>query len=301
MKKQHLIIFFGFIISFLVVDRLSSLFLNSLLNKSTLPHAKFYAGNGQTKIMILGNSRAYRGFDENYFSKITKRKTINYSLLGASMQIQEIIIKDYLDIYNEYPEVILIELSSLTEGGNDAIKEFRAFGYKSKRVSNFVKNKYPKIYYGGKVSNLFQFNNTTFFNAIYKIFIPYEFKTLKGVMNSIGDINTIKKNTFNINNDYYDENIKSLNRIINLCEEKNIKLYLVIIPYYPERLKFEENEYNRWVKNINENIKNISIINFAKSLNEIKYFYDWKHLNKEGTEKFQEIFFNHEYSKTILF
>ena len=301
MKKQHLIIFFGFIISFLVVDRLSSLFLNSLLNKSTLPHAKFYAGNGQTKIMILGNSRAYRGFDENYFSKITKRKTINYSLLGASMQIQEIIIKDYLDIYNEYPEVILIELSSLTEGGNDAIKEFRAFGYKSKRVSNFVKNKYPKIYYGGKVSNLFQFNNTTFFNAIYKIFIPYEFKTLKGVMNSIGDINTIKKNTFNINNDYYDENIKSLNRIINLCEEKNIKLYLVIVPYYLERLKFEENEYNRWVQNINENIKNISIINFAKSLNEIKYFYDWKHLNKEGTEKFQEIFFNHEYSKTILF
>ena len=217
MKKQYLIIFFGFIISFLVVDRLSSFFLSSLLNKSTLPHAKFYAGNGQTKIMILGNSRAYRGFDENYFSKIKKKKTINYSLLGASMQIQEIIIKDYLDIYNEYPEVILIELSSLTEGGNDAIKEFRAFGYKSKRVSNFVKNKYPKIYYGGKVSNLFQFNNTTFFNAIYKIFIPYEFKTLKGVMNSIVDINTINKKTFDMNaarhfpnNDYYDENIKSL-------------------------------------------------------------------------------------------
>ena len=292
MKKQHLIIFFGFIISFLVVDRLSSFFLNSLLNKSTLPHAKFYSGNGQTKIMILGNSRAYRGFDENYFSKITKRKTINYSLLGASMQIQEIIIKDYLDIYNEYPEVILIELSSLTEGGNDAIKEFRVFGYKSKRVSNFVKNKYPKIYYGGKVSNLFQFNNSTFFNAIQKIFITYEFKALKGVMNSIVDINTIKKNTFKINNDYYDENIKSLNRIINLCEEKNIRLYLVIAPYYPERLKFEENEYNRWVKNINENIKDISIIDFSKNIKNVQYFYDWKHINEDGVQLLNKILFD---------
>lgn len=292
MKKQHLIIFFGFIISFLVVDRLSSFFLNSLLNKSTLPHAKFYSGNGQTKIMILGNSRAYRSFDENYFSKITKRKTINYSLLGASMQIQEIIIKDYLDIYNEYPEVILIELSSLTEGGNDAIKEFRVFGYKSKRVSNFVKNKYPKIYYGGKVSNLFQFNNSTFFNAIQKIFITYEFKALKGVMNSIVDINTIKKNTFKINNDYYDENIKSLNRIINLCEEKNIRLYLVIAPYYPERLKFEENEYNRWVKNINENIKDISIIDFSKNIKNVQYFYDWKHINEDGVQLLNKILFD---------
>ena len=300
MKKQHLIIFFGFIISFLVVDRLSSFFLNSLLNKSTLPHAKLYAGNGQTKIMILGNSRGYRSFDENYFSKITKRKTINYSLLGASMQIHEIIIKDYLDIYNEYPKVILIELSSLTEGGNDAIKEFRVFGYKSKRVSNFVKNIYPKIYYGGKVSNLFQFNNSTFFNAIQKIFIPYEFKTLKGVMNSIIDINTINKNTFNINNDYYDENIKSLNRIINLCEEKNIKLYLIIAPYYPERLKFEENEYNLWVKKTNENIKNIPIIDFSMNIKNVRYFHDWKHINKDGVQLFNKILFDNLLYKDFL-
>ena len=82
MKKQHLIIFFGFIISFLVVDRLSSFFLNSLLNKSTLPHAKLYAGNGQTKIMILGNSRGYRSFDENYFSKI---KLYIVQLLGVTI------------------------------------------------------------------------------------------------------------------------------------------------------------------------------------------------------------------------
>jgi len=90
------------------------------------------------------------------------------------------------------------------------------------------------------------------------------------------------------------------NKIPELKENK-IKLYLLIAPFYPKRLKVEEKSYNAWLKKIKENFKEIPVINFAKSLNEIKYFYDWKHLNKEGTEKFQEIFFNHEYSKTILF
>ena len=136
--------------------------------------------------------------------------------------------------------------------------------------------------------------------SVQKIFIPYEFKTLKGVMNSIIDINTINKNTFNINNDYYDENIKSLNRIINLCEEKNIKLYLIIAPYYPERLKFEENEYNLWVKKTNENIKNIPIIEFSMNIKNVRYFHDWKHINKDGVQLFNKILFDNLLYKDFL-
>ena len=111
---------------------------------------------------------------------------------------------------------------------------------------------------------------------------------------------TINKNTFNINNDYYDENIKSLNRIINLCEEKNIKLYLIIAPYYPERLKFEENEYNLWVKKTNENIKNIPIIDFSMNIKNVRYFHDWKHINKDGVQLFNKILFDNLLYKDFL-
>ena len=54
----------------------------------------------------------------------------------------------------------------------------------------------------------------------------------------------MKKKTFNANNHLIDKNIESLQRIIKLCEEKNIKLYLVIAPFYPNRLMFEEDEFN---------------------------------------------------------
>ena len=298
-KKKYLIIFFYFVLTFIIFDRLCSFFLNSLLNLSTLPHAELYAGKGKSEIIILGDSRGYRSFDENYFSNKTKKKTRNYSLIGGSTLINEIIIKDYLDIYNEPPKIILFEISNLLMG-NEAIKEFRVFGYKSKRISDFLKNKYPKIYYGEKLSNLFQFNNETFFNGIQKIFIPYKYKSLKGFMNNIIDINKIEKKTFNANNHLIDKNIESLQRIIKLCEEKNIKLYLVIAPFYPNRLMFEEDEFNFWVKKTKKNIKNIPIINFSKNIKNEKYFYDWKHINNQGIKIFNKNFFDHQFTKKIF-
>ena len=302
--KKKTAIFFTFIIAFFIVDRFLTNIFFSLLNYSTLPHAQLYSGKGRTDIMILGNSRGYRTFNDNDFENKINKKTKNYSVIGSSTKINEIIIKDYIDIYKGPPKIIILEISSLLSE-NEALKDFRIFGYKSERVANLVKKKYPKMYYAGNLTNLFQLNNSTFFNGIQKIFITYKYKSLNGYMkmdfnniNSNG--NTFKKEEYSYE-PYLHENITSLNRIILLCKENKIKLYLLIAPFYPKRLKVEEKSYNAWLKKIKENFKEIPVINFAKSLNEIKYFYDWKHLNKEGNEKFQEIFFNHEYSKTILF
>ena len=302
--KKKIFFFIIFISFFFIIDRLLTNIFFSLLNYSTLPHAQLYSGKGKTDIMILGNSRGYRTFNDNDFENKINKKTKNYSVIGSSTKINEIIIKDYIDIYKEPPKIIILEISSLLSE-NEALKDFRIFGYKSKRVANLVKKKYPKMYYAGNLTNLFQLNNSTFFNGIQKIFITYKYKSLNGYMkmdfnniNSSG--NTFKKEEYSYE-PYLHENITSLNRIILLCKENKIKLYLLIAPFYPKKLKVEEKSYNAWLKKIKENFKEIPIINFAKSLNEIKYFYDWKHLNKEGTEKFQEIFFNHKYSKSILF
>ena len=302
--KKIIFFFIIFISFFFIIDRLLTNIFFSLLNYSTLPHAQLYLGKGKTDIMILGNSRGYRTFNDNDFENKINKKTKNYSVIGSSTKINEIIIKDYIDIYKEPPKIIILEISSLLSE-NEALKDFRIFGYKSERVANLVKKKYPKMYYAGNLTNLFQLNNSTFFNGIQKIFITYKYKSLNGYMkmdfnniNSSG--NTFKKEEYSYE-PYLHENITSLNRIILLCKENKIKLYLLIAPFYPKKLKVEEKSYNAWLKKIKENFKEIPIINFAKSLNEIKYFYDWKHLNKEGTEKFQEIFFNHKYSKSILF
>jgi len=313
--KKKTKIFFTFIVAFFIIDRFLTNIFFSLLNYSTLPHAQLYLGKGKTDIMILGNSRGYRAFNHNNFENKINKKTKNYSVIGSSTKINEVIIKDYIDIYNEPPKIIILEISSLLSQ-NEALKDFRIFGYKSKRIANLVKEKYPKLYYAGNLTNLFQLNNSTFFNGIQKIFITYKYKSLDGYMNPIQyfDKNLLNENTFKKEEYSYEpylhENISSLNRIIKLCKENDIKLYLFIAPFFPKRLMVEEESYNAWLKRIKENLidmerifnlEKTQFVNFAKSLYEIKYFNDWKHLNKEGTEKFQKIFFNHEYSKSILF
>ena len=163
--KKKIFFFIIFISVFFIIDRLLTNIFFSLLNYSTLPHAQLYLGKGKTDIMILGNSRGYRTFNENDFENKINKKTKNYSLIGSSIKINEIIIKDYIDIYKKPPKIIILEISSLLSK-NEALKDFRVFGYKSKRVANLVKEKYPKLYYAENLTNLFQLNNSTFFNGI---------------------------------------------------------------------------------------------------------------------------------------
>ena len=260
-----------------------------------MPHAELYAKKGEAEILILGNSRGYRSFNENLFTKKTK----NYSLIGSSTLINEIIISDYLDIYNNPPKIIILEVTNVLSE-NEAIKEFRVFGYKSKRVANLLKKKYPKIFYWGKLTNLFQFNNKTFLNGIQKIFIPYEYKPLQGFINNVNP-NKIEKNTFNKSNDLINDNIQSLNKIINLCDEKNIDLYLVIAPFYPKRLKVEDNEFRLWLEKTKISINGFPITDFSKNIKNEKYFFDWKHINEDGIKIFHQLFVNHEVTKEIFY
>ena len=293
-KKIKIIIIF--LLCFFIADRsIASLFF--YLNKySSLPHSELYSGNGLTEIMILGNSRGYRSFDENLIENKTKKKTKNYSLIGSSTIINEIIIKDYINIYKESPKVLLFEITDLLSV-ICALKVFRIYGYKSNEISKLLKKNYPKLYYSSIVSNIFIFNNSTFFNSIQKIFVKYKYKSLTGEINKINFPS--EKKTFT-KNEFSKQNINSLKRIIKLCEEKKIKLILVIAPFYSEKLNYEKKEFDLWKSNIKKNINNIEIIDFSLSFTNKKFFNDWKHINKKGTQEFNKIFFKNRIISDIL-
>ena len=293
-KKIKIIIFF--FISFLIIDRSISNLLFYFTNYSSLPHAELYSGNGETEIMILGNSRGYRSFDENLIEKKTGKKTKNYSLIGSSTLINEILINDYIEIYKNKPKIIIFEISNLLSD-NAALKDLRVFGYKSKRISNILKNDYPKLYYSGLISNLFNFNNSTFFNSMQKIFVKYEYKGLTGKINKINL--QIEKKTF-IENEFSNKNISSLKRIVKLCNEKNIEIILVIAPLYYEILNNEMDEFNLWKKNIYKNIENIKIFDFSSNLKNKELFHDWKHININGINEFHQIFFDNKNISNLL-
>ena len=198
-------------------------------------------------------------------------------------------------LYNN-PKVLIFEITDLLSD-NSALKDFRIYGYKSNEISKLLKKNYPKLYYSSIVSNIFIFNNSTFFNSIQKIFVKYKYKSLTGEINKTNFPS--EKKTFT-KKEFSKQNINSLKRIIKLCEEKKIKLILVIAPFYSEKLNYEKKEFDLWKSNIKKNINNIEIIDFSLSFTNKKFFNDWKHINKKGTQEFNKIFFKNRIISDIL-
>ena len=131
------------------------------------------------------------------------------------------------------------------------------------------------------------------------------FTAMSGAFGALGgDFSSIVSNPAGVavftKNEFSKQNINCLKRIIKLCEEKKIKLILVIAPFYSEKLNYEKKEFDLWKSNIKKNINNIEIIDFSLSFTNKKFFNDWKHINKKGTQEFNKIFFKNRIISDIL-
>ena len=75
----------------------------SSLKYSSLPITELYFGKGKADILIIGNSRAYRHFNEKLLSNELNKKVKVLAMQGASFEFLNILIFDYINIYG-FPE-----------------------------------------------------------------------------------------------------------------------------------------------------------------------------------------------------
>ena len=78
---------------------------------------------------------------------------------------------------------------------------------------------------------------------------------------------------------------KTFNNIIKLCEKNNIHIELIKFPVtesYLNEKRINKNYLNYKIPKI----KNINVIDFSKSIEELKFFRDQDHLNLIGKQKF---------------
>ena len=143
---------------------------SSVLDRSHDPIAQLYAGTGSGDIVLVGNSRAYRGFDFDFLSREFGGRVVNLALPGAPIELSEALIDDYLDRYGS-PRLLILELSGLVQGP-DALKEVRVFTARSKRIASLMRAHHPQLYYAGAASHLFNFNNGFALNLADKVFRP---------------------------------------------------------------------------------------------------------------------------------
>ena len=262
-------------------DRVGAYIISSLFLFSNDNIAKVYSKNVSEKIVILGNSRAFRHFDDNFMEKKFGKKVINLSEPGHATVISEALLKDFTEL-NGKPRLVIFEATS-TLNDFESILSLRPFQSISHRIEKLIKENHYDIFLWSKISHLYRYNNRKTLNILHKVFTENKNKIFEGtIINSEQIQKTTNFNETRHKNVYFYQNLKALEEIVQHCKKNKIDLRILISPVFPNN-KFYQDEIEFIKLNLpGEYTWDLSKI---KNLSE-KDFYDTGHLNKKGVEKF---------------
>jgi hypothetical protein len=240
--------------------------------------------------LILGSSHTFYGINPEYFSE----KTFNAAYVSQSLDLDYEILNSYESKFKSLKTVIIpISYFSLFETLETDIEKWR--------IKNYV------MYYG--FENKYQFTdnfeslNNHIAQNVKKTVKHYAINTSFITASNLGwgtNFNSKNKKTFKgaftakkhtaKNFDLFDENLKSLHKIITLCKKNNINIVFITTPthksYYQNLNKIQ---LEKATKTISELVKNNSNCNYLDLLNSKDFndvdFYDADHLNEIGAKK----------------
>ena len=253
---------------------------------------KSYFDKNATKIntLILGSSHTFYGVNPKYFSN----QTFNAAYVSQTLDLDEELLDVYKNKLTNLKTIIIpISYFSLFETLETDVEKWR--------LKNYI------LYYG--------FENKYHFTANFETLNPDILLNLKKVVkhyvlnksfitsSNLGwgtNFNskerkkfegqyTAKKHTTK-NFKLFDGNIKSLQKIIEMCQNKNIKILFITTPTHLSYYKnLNQIQLSKTIKTINELVQknqNCSYLNLLKSDKFITAdFYDADHLNDIGAKK----------------
>lgn len=240
--------------------------------------------------LILGSSHTFYGLNPEFFST----KTFNAAYVSQSLGLDYEILNAYQSKLKNLKTVIVpISYFSLFETLETDVEKWR--------IKNYV------IYYSFENKYRFTDNFESLDNHIalnikkmikyYVLNKPYITASTLGWGTNFNSKNkkplngifTAKKHTAK-NFNLYNENVKSLQKIIALCKKNNIQIVFITTPtdksYYENLNKIQ---IEKTTKTISELVKNNSNCNYLSLLKSEKFtkedFYDADHLNEIGAKK----------------
>ena len=274
-------------------DLLISKFGLFIAKFSSLPYTRLYSNKLDSKILILGNSRAYHHLFEDDFIKVTGKTTINLSQTGTPLIHLEPILYDYIDLYG-FPDSIIIETDCLTTN----YKKISAFKYLinySKRYKFLFKEFFYKEFLISSIFKLYSLNSTEFLNLMHKVVINYRQPYLDGEITQ-NEIRNFKKNkTSRFTSISY--NYEALKRIVKKLEGKS-KITFITTPFNPNVLNLFGNEYDEMIEPLrNEFFSDDNFFDLSNSIKDNLYFYDNYHLNRKGVVELKKKLIYKEFLK----
>ncbi len=282
-----LIFLFFFLFGYLLPEKYRTT-ENSISEKWKL----FFEGGTNAKIVILGSSRALRGYNAPMISQNLSKTCYNFAELGVSLSNYPRFLHDYL-LKNKPPEILIVNLDIFAFNFRDRISA-------PYRMLPFI-HKNSRIY-----NEIYQFRHIKYFKPygyfLYRHQILDEIKnTKKDSLNNLGfePLNwewlnppALVKNVKPIKNYGIDslKTSKYFNEIIFLIKKYKIKqTYFIFSPVFYSELHANKN-WKEIVKFTQDECKNsnIQIIDMLEDTisQNTKYYYDPIHFNKKGADIF---------------
>lgn len=291
--KKFLHILLIFCLPVLLASGTMELLLRHIPNGYTIKSDYLKTNNKSIKTLLVGSSHVFYGITPSLLSE----KALNYGNVSQTIDVDYQIINQHIDSL-ESLETIVIRLSYTT------LFEQLETGDESWRIKDYEIytdiNLDSKLTYHSEVLSVKLKNNLKRINDFYFLNEHPEFVSNQGWgkhtarehVQNIDEAGRLiaEKHTI-VADEVYEENYKTLEKIMDLCQKKDIKVILITMPAFESYVQnLDANQLEKTIsagRTMENEFHNCFYFNF---LNDKRFtrddFLDADHLNSRGAEKF---------------
>ena len=317
--KKSIWIFAVLAITFLG-DRAIGYVMQKQAADSQFRYARLYDNRAEADILLVGNSRGLI-FYQPYIEEVTKSKTFNISYNGMPIDLANVLVQDYFDLYPT-PKKMVVDITMCDRLNDQLMSGFKMYAPYSDKLSKLLKDKSDTAYNGAQFSHLFRYNS-----EIYQRNLFYQNKTdedwlLDRVIsdNMVSGSETLEDYTIDfrpttkvkekktsleyvtnqlvemvknpqakgakVNSEETDPEyvINQLVEMVKYAQAKGTEVELVINPYFPAFANKIVNIQD--LKKTVEAKTGLPVTDYSLAIKETAGFGDYQHLNKTGARAF---------------
>lgn len=235
--------------------------------------------------LIIGNSHCMSGINPSFLTN----SAFNFANSSQDLERDHFILTKYENIYTELKHVIL-SLSYCT------LLDKMDYTDKSRLKYYGIYIEYEKYKYSVEITSSITYEKVREYlkeDSLQCSPLGFSVNNSSKDDLNVSGIKAAKRHTLD-NQAGLTDNLIFLNKIIQFCEDRQIKLILVTTPtwhsYYEHLNEHQLNQMYSTAKDITENHNNIFYLNFLKDPRfNNKDFSNGDHLSEEGAEKFTKI------------
>jgi hypothetical protein len=251
------------------------------------PLARLYTGRGEAEIVILGNSRALRLFDDRALAEATGMTVANLAVQSASTRLSAAVLADHLERYGP-ARIVIHELTDLIRG-DDAVTQVEMYTTASARLGDLHRALNAPRALAGRALHAVTFNNQAFREQALQTLTGMPKRVFEGRIPET-DLAALAADPPDIRYRSLAPNRAALAKIAAAARQAGGVYVPIIAPILPV-YRAQIGALDDWRASVAADLgPGVEILDFATLFADAGRFKDQVHLNREGVDAFLPAF-----------